>query len=77
MFRISIFFDGGVDEAEELTERFADLMLEHTKYEPDDGDVRYFVTLGVLDEPEDGEELVGLMVEGAYRVLFGPRREDE
>jgi len=47
MFRLNVFFDGGVDEAEELAERIADLMHAHTALETDRPKLGYAVALAL------------------------------
>jgi hypothetical protein len=77
MFRITVFFDGGVDEAEELCERIADLIQEHTRLAPDRSKVGYVVSMAAFDEPDDTESYVELVMQNAYMAFLGPAAADE
>lgn len=77
MFRVAIFFDGGVDEAEELTACIADLMHDHTAPERDRAKLGYVVALAALDEPDDADEFITLVMDAAYMAFLGPRNDDE
>jgi hypothetical protein len=72
MYRLAIYFDAGADEAEELHDRLADLMREHTLAATAPGRVGYVLALAVVQQPEDDDDFVELVTEGAYRVLLGP-----
>jgi hypothetical protein len=76
MFRLSVFFYGGADEAEELAEAFADLMLDATALERDRERLGYVVTLAAIDEPYDDDDFVALLMQGAYLALLGPKPDD-
>jgi hypothetical protein len=76
MNRIAIFLSGGIDESEELAQRLADLMHEHTRHEPDRSKVGYVVALARMQEPEEYDEFVELVLEVASLAIIGPRDDD-
>jgi hypothetical protein len=69
-FQISISFDGGVDEAEELITRMADAMREHTRHQRGTK-VGYVVALAQVDEPDDHDDYLDLVMGGAYMAFIG------
>lgn len=75
MNRIAIFFDAGIDESEELAARIADLMHEHTRHQPDKSELGYVVALARVEEPEEYDEFIALVLEGASQAFIGPRED--
>lgn len=47
-------------------------MHDHTAIDPDREKLGYVVALGGLEEPDDDDEFVALITEGAYKLLIGP-----
>jgi hypothetical protein len=66
MKRISIFWNGGADEAEQLAEEFADRMKFHTELT----NGLYMLSLSHLELDDD--ELIETVMDSAYMALFGP-----
>jgi hypothetical protein len=50
-------------------------MHEHTRHAPDRSKVGYVVALARLEDPEDYDDFIALVLDGAYQAFIGPHQD--